>query len=476
MGRAELIPPSAFRNVMSDPQPLLFSLYEQASVGCGGAPSLWTHPADERLRVNTLAYWSDLARKAEQADLDMLFFADVLGLYDVYGGSADAALQWAVEAPANDPMMLIPALAAQTERLAFGVTASTTYEHPFALARRFSTLDHLSGGRIGWNIVTSYLTSAARNFGLDRMIGHDERYERAEEFLDVAYKLWEGSWADDAVVADKRELRYARGDRVRPIAHEGRHYRVQGPHVCAPSPQRTPVLIQAGWSGRGRQFAAKHAEVVFVAKSNPNEIRDGLGEIRRLAQQSGRAGDDVKALTVLRIVTARSSGDAKEKYHTLQSHYHQHAQLVSYAGDTGIDIDRYADDEPLTTQTEGLTSYVMRPDGSGQPLTAGDVRRKFASVTRGTDLILVGSPDEVADQLAEHARVSTTSGYMLNPLISPGSFDDFIELVVPELKKRGLYRTTPPSGTFRSRLGHGGDRLPASAYGASFRQPDFNQR
>lgn len=178
---------------MSDPRPLLFSLYEQASVGCGGAPSLWTHPADERLRANTLAFWSNLARTAEQADLDMLFFADVLGLYDVYGGSADAAVQWAVEAPANDPMMLIPALVAQTERLAFGVTASTTYEHPFALARRFSTLDHLSNGRIGWNIVTSYLTSAARNFGLDRMIGHDARYARAEEFLDVVYKLWEGA-------------------------------------------------------------------------------------------------------------------------------------------------------------------------------------------------------------------------------------------------------------------------------------------
>jgi len=453
---------------MSDPRPLLFSLYEQASVGCGGAPSLWTHPADERLRVNTLAFWSNLARTAEQADLDMLFFADVLGLYDVYGGSADAALQWAVESPANDPMMLIPALVAQTERLAFGVTASTTYEHPFALARRFSTLDHLSNGRIGWNIVTSYLTSAARNFGLDRMIGHDERYARAEEFLDVVYKLWEGSWADDAVVADKHAPRYARGDRVRPIAHEGTHYRVQGPHVCAPSPQRSPVLIQAGWSGRGREFAAKHAEVVFVAKSNPHEIRAGLDEIRRQAAERGRSADDVKSLTVLRIVTARSSSDAKEKYHLLQQHYHQHAQLVSYAGDTGIDIDRYADDEPLTTQTEGLTSYVMRPDGSGKPLTAGDVRRKFASVTRGTDLILVGSPDEVADQLAEHARQSTTSGYMLNPLISPGTLDDFAELIVPELKKRGLYRTTAPAGTFRSRLS-GRDRLPDTAYGSSFR-------
>ena len=182
---------------MSDPTPLLFGLYEQASVGCGGAPSLWTHPADERLGINTLKFWSNQARIAEQANLDLFFFADVLGFYDVHGGNHDAALKWAVEAPANDPLLHIPALAALTEHLAFGATVSTTYEHPFSHARRFSTLDHLSGGRIGWNIVTSYLTSAARNFGLDRMIRHDDRYERAEEFMDVVYKLWEGSWADD---------------------------------------------------------------------------------------------------------------------------------------------------------------------------------------------------------------------------------------------------------------------------------------
>ena len=455
---------------MSDPKPLLFALYEQASVGCGGAPSLWTHPADERLRINTLDYWTDLARSAEQANLDMLFFADVLGLYDVYGGSHEAALKWAVEAPANDPLLHLPALAAVTERLAFGVTISTTYEHPFSHARRLSTLDHLSNGRVGWNVVTSYLSSAARNFGLDEMIRHGDRYARAEEFLDVVYKLWEGSWADDALVADKRGQTYARGDRVRPIEHHGEHYRVQGAHLCAPSPQRTPVLIQAGWSERGRAFAAKHAELIFIAKSRPEEIRAGLEDIWAQAEARGRARDDVKSLTVLRIVTARTAIEAQKKYDELQSNYHLQAQLVSYAGDTGIDLDRYADNEPLTTETQGLTSYVMRPDGSGQPLTAGDVRKRFAQVTRGTDLILVGTPEQVADRIEEHARLSGTSGYMLNPLVSPGTFDDFAELVIPELQKRGLYHTSAQSGTFRSRLrADGRDRLPPSAYGASFR-------
>jgi FMN-dependent oxidoreductase (nitrilotriacetate monooxygenase family) len=455
---------------MPDPTPLLFSLYEQASVGCGGAPSLWTHPADERLAMNSLSYWSNLARTADQADLDLLFFGDVLGFYDVYGGNADAAMKWAVEAPANDPLVIIPALAAITEKLAFGVTVSTTYEHPFSHARRFSTLDHLTGGRVGWNIVTSYLSSAARNFGLAHMIGHDERYERAEEFLDVVYKLWEGSWANDAVVADKAGGRYARGDRVRPIDHVGERYQVAGPHLCAPSPQRTPLLIQAGWSSRGREFAAKHAELIFVAKSNPEEIRLGLEDIWAQAQARGRAREDVKALTVLRIVTAPTAIEAQRKYDRLQSHYHLQAQLVSYAGDTGIDISRYADSEALSTHTEGMTSYVMRPDGSGKPLTAGDVKQRFAKVTRGSDLILVGTPAQVAERIEEHARLSGTSGYMLNPLVSPGSLDDFAEWVIPELRKRGLYRSTPQAGTLRARLRtDGASHLPPSAYGAGFR-------
>ncbi|HDS0917657.1 TPA: LLM class flavin-dependent oxidoreductase [Pseudomonas putida] len=456
---------------MSDPKPLLFALYEQASVGCGGAPSLWTHPADERLAANTFDFWSNQARIADQANLDMLFFADVLGFYDVFGGSAEAAVKWAVEAPANDPLMIIPGLAAITRNLAFGATVTTTYEHPFTHARRFSTLDHMTNGRIAWNIVTSYLFSAARNFGLEEMVKHADRYERAEEFMDVAYKLWEGSWADDAVVQDKAGKRYARGERVRPINHCGERYRVAGPHLTAPSPQRTPLLIQAGWSGRGREFAAKHAELIFIAKSNPHEIRQGLEEIWTMAQARGRDRDDVKSLTVLRIVTAKTEIEAQRKYDELQSNYHLEAQLVSYAGDTGIDLSRYADGDALSTHTEGLTSYMMRPDGSGKPLTAGDVRKRFANVTRGTDLILVGTPEQVANRIEEHARISGTSGYMLNPLTSPGTLEDFVELIVPELQKRGLYRTQAQTGTFRSRLRDDrSDRLPSSAYGASFRQ------
>jgi FMN-dependent oxidoreductase (nitrilotriacetate monooxygenase family) len=457
---------------MAEPaRPLMFALYEQASVGCGGAPSLWTHPLDDRVQVNSLDRWRNVATIAEQSSLDVLFFADVLGLYDVFQESAAAAVEWAVEAPANDPFVYVPALAALTERLAFVITASTTYEHPFALARRFGTLDHLSNGRVGWNIVTSYLANAARNFGYEQMLAHSDRYERAEEFLDVVYKLLEGSWSDTAVVATKNPPRYARGDQVRPIDHVGPNYSVAGPALTSPSAQRTPALFQAGWSPRGRAFAAKHAEVILLPKKDPVEIRAGLDDIGGQAEALGRVRDDVRSLALVRVVTAKTAIEAQRKLDDIQAHYHLEAQLVSYAGDTGIDLSRYADDEPLATTTDGLSSYVVKGKPAAAPLTAGDVRRKFATVARGTDLLFVGSPGQVADQFATHAAESGLDGYMLNPLLSPGTLEDFAELVVPELASRGLYDTAPKEGTLRSRLrADGNSRLPDSAYGARFRQ------
>lgn len=453
------------------PSPLLFALYEQASVGCGGAPGLWTHPLDDRLQLNSLDRWRDVAITAEQANLDALFFADVLGLYDVYGGSADAALSWAVEAPANDPFMYVPALAALTERLAFVITASTTYEHPFSLARRFGTLDHLSRGRIGWNIVTSYLSSAARNFGMDEMLKHADRYGRADEFMDVVYKLLEGSWAADAVVGSKSELVYARPGSVHPINHDGEHFRVDGPSLTSPSSQRTPALFQAGWSPRGREFAARHAEVILLPKKDPQEIAAGLADINQRAAERGRPAGEVRSMALARIITAPTTIEAQAKHDELQRNYHLEAQLVSYAGDTGIDLSKYADDEPLTTVSNGLTSYVVKGGAQDKPLTAGDVRRKFGEVTRGTDLLFIGTPADVAAQIQEHAATSGLDGYMINPLVSPGSLNDFAELVVPELVERGLYSSEPKSGTLRSRLRRdNSDLLPPTSYGASFRK------
>ena len=440
--------------------PLFFGLYEQPNIGDGsGAASLWTHPRDRRLTsTGSFDYWLHLAGLAEEINLDLFFFGDVLGIYDVYKSSADTAIAWGVELPAHDPLMHIPALAAATRHLAFGATISTSYDHPFAHARRLSTLDHLTGGRIAWNIVTSYLPSAARNFGLDRMVGHDDRYDVAEEFLDVAYKLWEGSWADDAFLGSKEQRRFADPSRVRAINHEGPHFRCAGPHVSYPSPQRTPVLLQSGWSKRGRMLGAKHAEVVFVGDSDPDAIRSGMAEIRAEAGAFGRDGSTIKGLAGLQIVVGKTAGSARDKLESFQAAYDIDARLASYAGWSGLDLSKYRDDEPLSKVPLGHTESAA----ARAPVLAGEFRRKCARIETSNSMTFIGTGSEVADQIQAHVEASDITGFLLHQYISPGSFEDFAEYVVPELVKRGLYREDAPHGTLRSRLRDDrSDRLPA---------------
>ena len=208
------------------------------------APGLWKHPRNQTTGYKKLIFWTDLARLLDKAKFHALFVADVLGGYNVYKGPANMgpAIPSGAQFPINDPLYAVPAMAAVTENLVFGITASTTYDLPYALARRFSTVDHLADGRVAWNIVTSYLDSAARNLGLDTQVEHDERYRIADEYMDVVYKLWEGSWRDDAVLQDIEKAQYAVPERVRQIHHKGQYFKVPGPHLCEPSPQRTPRI------------------------------------------------------------------------------------------------------------------------------------------------------------------------------------------------------------------------------------------
>ncbi|MFD0937093.1 NtaA/DmoA family FMN-dependent monooxygenase, partial [Methylobacterium trifolii] len=228
-----------------------------------GAPGhtwagLWRHPRDRSSAYNTLDYWVSLARTAERGLFDGVFLADVLGTYDVYGGNGDTALARAAQAPNLDPFLVVPAMAQATAHLGFGITANLTYEHPYAFTRRVTTLDHLTGGRVGWNVVTGYLESGARGMGLAGARAHDERYEAGEDFLAASYKLWEGSWEDGAAVRDRGHGLFTRPERVHRIVHDGPYYRVDGRSLSEPSPQRTPVLYQAGTSSRGRRFAGRH--------------------------------------------------------------------------------------------------------------------------------------------------------------------------------------------------------------------------
>src|SRR5215472_11425949 len=209
---------------------------------------MWAHPRDKSMRYTELDHWVSLAQTLECGLFDGLFLADILGVYDVFHTSPDASIRHAVQIPVNDPLLLVPAMAYATQHLGFGVTCAVSYEHPYTLARRFSTLDHLTRGRIGWNVVTGYLNSAAKGMGLARQPELDTRYEIAEEYMQIVYKLWEGSWEDGAVLRNREQGVFAQPEMVHPIRHDGAYFRLEAMHLCEPSPQRTPVIYQAGAS------------------------------------------------------------------------------------------------------------------------------------------------------------------------------------------------------------------------------------
>src|SRR6202000_1491218 len=284
-------------------------------MACVGHQSagLWRHPDDQGHRYRELGYWTELARNLEDGGFDTLFLADVLGAYDVYGASRDAAVVDAAQFPVNDPTVPVSAMAAVTETLGFGITLSLTYEQPYALARRVSALDHPAGGRVAWNIVTSYLDSAARNLGLDAQIPHDQRYEIADEYLEVCYKLWEGSWEADAVVRDPKRGVFTEPAKVHDIEHKGRYFSVPGPFLCEPSPQRTPVLFQAGASPRGVRFAAAHAEAVFVSGPTPQIVRGPVRALRTGGAELGRDPRSIKVFTMVTPVVAETHEQAVDK-------------------------------------------------------------------------------------------------------------------------------------------------------------------
>ncbi len=433
---------------------------------------LWTHPRDTSSQYKTLDYWTRLARLLERGLFDGLFLADIVGVYDVYQDSVDLTLKEAIQLPVNDPLLLVSAMAAATRHLGFGVTVNLTYEAPYLLARRFSTLDHLSNGRIGWNIVTGYLDSAARAMGLDEQIGHDERYDRADEFMDVAYQLWEGSWDDDAVRNDKSARVYADPDRVRRIDHQGRYYRVQGHHLAEPSPQRTPLLYQAGSSGRGQAFATRHAECVFVSAQSPEALRAQVRGAREAVARAGRDPQSIKFFMGVTVVVGRNEHEAREKFADYARYASPEAGLAHYASSTGVDFSRYGLDDPIrhgkTNAMESAAMTLSTPAGGERT-----VRDLLGGLTLGGRYpAIVGSPQQVADALEAWVRDTDIDGFNLTRTVTPECYEDFIDLVVPALQARGSYKTAYSPGTLREKLfGAGRARLPAGHAGAAVSAP-----
>ncbi|WP_428879231.1 LLM class flavin-dependent oxidoreductase [Acinetobacter baumannii] len=434
------------------------------------SPGLWRHPQDRSVEYKDLEYWTDLAQILERGFFDGIFIADVLGIYDVYHQSAEHALTGAVQVPVNDPLQIVPAMAAVTKHLGFGVTTSISFEHPYPFARRISTLDHLTKGRVGWNIVTSYLESGSKNLGLKTQVNHDNRYDIADEYLEVLYKLWEGSWEEGSVLRDRENGIFADHKKVHPIQHEGKYFTVPGIHICEPSPQRTPVLYQAGASSRGQKFASQNAECVFIAAPSKIATKKVVQGIRQKLVQEGRDPYSVKIYALLSIVTDETDAKAQAKFKEYQSYGSYDGALTLLSGWSGVDFSQYQPTDKVEyIQTNAiqslLDSYV---NADPERVWTIEEIANWNSLG-GNGPVLVGSAETVSDALQQWVEDTDVDGFNLAYILAHQTFADVVEFIVPELQKRGVYQTLYAQGTLREKLFGAGPYLPENHRGAKYR-------
>jgi FMN-dependent oxidoreductase (nitrilotriacetate monooxygenase family) len=420
-------------------------------------PGVWRKPQAKHGEFGQSRHWVDLAKLLDGAGFEMLIFADVMGLYGEHDGSHDVFARHGLQVPTLDPSVLLPLLAWETEQLGFVVTSSIFQEHPFAFARKMSTLDELTGGRVGWNIVTGHNANAYSNFGYAELPPHDERYRWADEYLSVVYKLWEGSWEDGAVVGDRAGGMFADADKIHRIWHHGQRYKVEGPHLVHPTPQRTPLLVQAGSSPAGKEFAARNVEVAILDALNPDAARKHVAEARKQLSDNGRTADDLHFLQVLSIVVSSTEAEAARKSQELDEWVDDDAVIAQFGGSLGIDLGGIGPDTPLENlESDGVQSLLplLRGVAGDRPATLRDV------VSTRKRNRAVGTPEQIADKIQQWYEAGIDGLCISNALI-PDDYRDFIDEVLPLLTSRGLLPAAPAaveSNTLRGRM-FGSDRL-----------------
>jgi long-chain alkane monooxygenase len=428
----------------------------------------WRHPDARQAEFNDVNLWIELAGILEEGFFDAMFFADVTGLYGPADGVYTDNVHEGLQIPSNDPAVLLGALAVHTQNIGLAYTSNTMQNHPFNFARQASTLDHISNGRIAWNIVTSTQENSARNFGLAALVEHDARYDWADEYLDVVYKLWEGSWDEGALLKDKDRGTYSDPAKIHKIHHEGLRYKVAGPHLPSPSPQRTPLLFQAGGSARGSRFAAQHAEAVFLGTPTPEVAHGHIQKSRALVVDAGRQPQDIKFFPGLSFVVGATPAEVQRK----ESDYLQYASVVGYLTHASLGIlpdgTRLPEDTPLkdvpNNGGQGHVDWLRAAIPDREPtladLTQGRLRRGYVA----------GTPDQIADRLADWQAAGADGINVINWRL-PGSYLEFNEQLLPTLQRRGLAKTEYAEGTLRRKL-FGQDRLnerhPAARYRGAF--------
>ncbi|MFD2414867.1 LLM class flavin-dependent oxidoreductase [Amycolatopsis pigmentata] len=420
---------------------------------------LWTHPRDRAVEYTSLDFWVEYARLAERGLFDNFFIADVHGTPDVYGGSVDAALRNGSQGPILDPVVLISAMAHVTSDLAFTVTGNATYEMPYSFARRMSTLDHMTRGRLGWNVVTGYLNSGARAMGRDGIGSHDLRYDVADEFLDGVYRLWEDSWEEGAVRKDKERGIYVDPAKVHEIDFRGEHYRFRTIHATETSPQRTPVIFQAGASPRGRAFAARHAEGIYINGTSRQVAAEQVAAFRKLVAEEGRDPQSVKVFAGVSVFVDETAEAARARYEEYKQYASIEGLMVLMSGAMGIDLSQYPLDEPLRFQENDANRTVMENMTKHNQWTLREAMD--AKALSGTNIPLIGSAEEVAEELIAWADETDLDGFNISRTLSFEGLERFIDMVIPQLQERGRYKTAYSPGTFREKLFGHGPHLPS---------------
>lgn len=419
----------------------------------------WRHPAASPRSLFDIRYYQELAQQAEAGLFDSIFFADQLALQDDIAHGPRTGLE---------PLTVLSALAVSTSRIGLISTASTTYTEPFNLARQFASLDHISHGRIGWNIVTSWSALSARNYGANGLLSHSERYDRAEEFMTVVQGLWD-SWAEDAELDDRASGRYAMADRIRPLNHHGTYYQVAGPLNLPRCPQGRPVLVQAGSSEQGRDFAARYAEAIFTAQIEKRTAQDFYHDLKSRVAAAGRAADQALILPGLSPMIASTEAEAQRLADELGELANPEAGRKRLSGRFGgYDFSHLPLDKPLEpedfpdpstveaarSRTEVIIQFVRREKPTLRQLLG------MLAGARG-HYTMAGTPEQVADFMEEWFNDGAADGFNVMPPLLPAMLEVFIAEVIPILQRRGLFRTAYEGKTLRA---HYGLTAPASQF------------
>lgn len=416
----------------------------------------WRHPATEH-RYLDASYYAKIGQQLEEGCFDLMFFDDRLAMPGIYGGSVAHAARYGARPVKLDLSVILGVLAQTTSHIGLGATYSTTYYAPFHVARTFATLDHLSGGRAAWNVVTSVNDSEAQNFGLESHLGHDERYDRADEFLDVVAGLWD-TWEDDAIVHDRVTGVYADPGKIHELGHVGQYFSARGPLTVPRTPQGRPVIIQAGSSGRGREFASRWADLIFTGDPGLQVAIDHYRDQKQRIADAGRDPAAVRICPMAYAVVGESEAHAKEREAMLLNDLvHPMASLTLLSELMNYDFAQHDLDDPVTDEliasVSGIRGLVqnLRTHIGGHTVTVRDLAEHRATLLQGPRFVGTGS--QVADQMTEWFESGACDGFVLAATHLPGAFEDVVRMVIPELQRRGLARTEYEGKTLRDNLG-----------------------